>query len=105
MMVLLWCLQAVANGRSADVVDLFCCSPPQVSRTSKGQQIPVYTDFKNGRTRQLTVIRRITGNVDALREELRKVTGGAAVSVRPGRVEVEGDRSKELKTWLMGLGF
>jgi large subunit ribosomal protein L49 len=77
----------------------------QVHRTTKGKQIPIYTDFKNGRTRELTILRRGTGNVEALREELRRVTGGAEVHVRPGRIEVEGNRSKELKTWLMGLGF
>lgn len=77
----------------------------QVSRTTLGQQIPVYTEFKNGRTRRLTIVRRVTGSEDALAKELYRVTGGASIAVRTGRVEVEGDRSKELKTWLAGLGF
>ena len=37
--------------------------------------------------------------------ELYRVTGGARVEVRPGRVEITGDRSKEVKLWLAGLGF
>jgi large subunit ribosomal protein L49 len=76
-----------------------------VLRTSKGAQVPVYTDYKNGRTRSLTIIRKITGDTAALAREVVRVTGGAAVAVHPGRVEVEGDRSKQLKMWLMGLGF
>jgi len=77
----------------------------QVTRTTKGNQIPVYTDFKNGRTRELTVVRRIEGDAAALAKELYRVTGGAAVEVRPGRVEVAGGRAKEIKSWLAGLGF
>ena len=76
-----------------------------MTRTTKGNQIPVYTDFKNGRTRELTVVRRIEGDAAALAKELYRVTGGAAVEVRPGRVEVSGGRSKEIKSWLAGLGF
>jgi large subunit ribosomal protein L49 len=78
---------------------------PQVLRTSKGGQIPVYSDFKNGRTRELTIVRRVSGDVHALARELYRVTGGAKVAVHPGRLEVEGARTRELRTWLMGLGF
>ena len=77
----------------------------QVSRTTKGNQIPVYTDFKNGRTRELTIVRRIEGDAAVLAKELYRVTGGAAMEVRPGRVEVAGGRAKEIKSWLAGLGF
>ena len=79
--------------------------PFTVTRTTIGQQVPVYTDYKNGRSRKLTVIRHVSGNVDALVEELRRVTGGAEVIARLGRVEIEGDRAKEVKTWLMAIGF
>lgn len=77
----------------------------QVLRTSKGKQVPVYSDFKNGHTRRLTIVRKIVGDEEALAREIYRVTGGAAVAVRPGRIEVEGDRRAELKTWLMGIGF
>ena len=67
--------------------------------------MPVYSDFKNGHTRRLTIVRKIVGDEEALAREIYRVTGGAAVAVRPGRIEVEGDRRAELKTWLMGIGF
>lgn len=77
----------------------------QVSRTPKGNQIPVYTEFKNGRTRELTIVRRISGDVKALAAEIGRVTGGAHVNVTLGGLEIEGNRSKEIKYWLMSLGF
>ena len=76
-----------------------------MTRTTKGNQIPVYTDYKNGRTRELTIVRRVEGDFAALAKELYRVTGGAKVEIRPGRVEVAGGRSKEIKSWLAGLGF
>ncbi len=65
----------------------------------------MYTDYKNGRTRELTIVRRIEGDAGALAKELYRVTGGAKVEVRPGRVEVAGGRASEIKMWLAGLGF
>ncbi len=50
-------------------------------------------------------MRKVLGDRAALAEELRRVTGGAGVSTHPGRIEVEGDKSKEIKMWLAGLGF
>jgi hypothetical protein len=79
--------------------------PFQVRRTLVGNQLPVYRDYLNGRTRTMTVIRKVEGDVQFLAQEIVRVTGGASVSVRPGRVEVEGDRAEQLKLWLGGVGF
>jgi large subunit ribosomal protein L49 len=76
-----------------------------VERTTAGRQLPVYTDYKNGRSRTLTLVRKVSGDVPFLVEELRRVTGGAAVAAKLGRVEIEGDRAKEVRAWLAGLGF
>jgi len=40
-----------------------------------------------------------------MKEEIRRITGGANVDIHPGRLEIEGNRSKEIKLWLAGLGF
>ncbi len=32
-------------------------------RTEKGKQLPVYTDFKNGRSRVVTSVRKVAGDV------------------------------------------
>ncbi|KAI9917118.1 hypothetical protein PsorP6_012700 [Peronosclerospora sorghi] len=79
--------------------------PFHVKRTAVGLQLPVYRDYRNGRTRVLTILRRYKGNEQELRDELSKVCGGKQVSVRPGRLEVVGDYVKEIRTWLVGLGF
>ena len=79
--------------------------PFNVSRTSKGLQLPVYRDIKNGGTNVLTILRRYTGDIQELSSELSKVCKGKEIKVRPGRMEVKGDYSKDIKQWLVGLGF
>ena len=78
--------------------------PFSVSRTPT-HGIPVYSDYKNGRSRVVTIVRRIQGDTTALKLELGRVLGGARVDERVGRIEVHGNRVDEVKTWLAGLGF
>lgn len=35
----------------------------QVRRTEKGKQLPIYTDYRHGRTKQFTILRRIDGDM------------------------------------------
>ena len=83
-------------------------SPPnahaQFTR-SRTLGLPVYTDFKNGGSRIVTVVRRYTGDARALAAELGRVLGGRPVAVCNGRLEVEGNHAAQVKTWLAGLGF
>lgn len=79
--------------------------PFRVFRTSKGKQIPVYTDYKNGRTRCLTLVRRIRGDVQDLALEMSKVCDNRPVTVRPGRIEVVGNYCGRVQEWLQRLGF
>ncbi|KAI7862219.1 mitochondrial large subunit ribosomal protein-domain-containing protein [Spinellus fusiger] len=43
--------------------------PYFISRTSN-KELPVYTEIRNGGTRQLTIIRRIEGDAEALKNEI-----------------------------------
>jgi large subunit ribosomal protein L49 len=79
--------------------------PFHVKRTAVGLQLPVYRDYRNGRTRVLTILRRYRGDEEELRSEMSKVCEGKEVVIRPGRLEVSGDYSHEVKKWLTGLGF
>ena len=72
---------------------------------SRTANLPVYTDFRNGRTQVVTVVRRYSGNVHALAQELRRLLGGAPVYVLQGRLEVEGNHVAQIKMWMAGLGF
>lgn len=53
----------------------------------------------------LTLVRKYRGDVDTLKEEISKVCGGGTVEKRPGHLELKGDYSKEIKSYLAGLGF
>jgi large subunit ribosomal protein L49 len=98
----------------------------QVKRTVKGKQIPVYSEYKNGRTRHLTILRRYDGDIKVwcihylnemyepspflfllqqLKTEMSKVCGGNPVEEFPGRLEVKGHHVPAVKSWLMNLGF
>lgn len=79
--------------------------PFRVTRTEVGKQLPVYTDYRNGRTRVLTLVRRVEGDQDALAGELHKVCEGAPVETRLGRIEVKGYHRQRVKEYLAGLGF
>ncbi len=79
--------------------------PFRVLRTPKGKALPVYTDYRNGRTRCMTMVRRYRGDAQVLAEEMSKVCDNKLVSVRPGRIEVNGNYCGRVKEWLLRLGF
>eukprot|EP01138_Halocafeteria_seosinensis_P000185 gb/GECG01000191.1/.p1 GENE.gb/GECG01000191.1/~~gb/GECG01000191.1/.p1 ORF type:complete len:162 (+),score=10.76 gb/GECG01000191.1/:1-486(+) len=79
--------------------------PFRVERTTKGRQLPVYTDYRNGRTRVMTILRRYKGDTHTLRQAVSEICDGRPVIQRPGRLELKGDYSKPLKDYLARLGF
>eukprot|EP00299_Pterocystis_sp_00344_P008237 c3041_g1_i1.p1 GENE.c3041_g1_i1~~c3041_g1_i1.p1 ORF type:complete len:161 (+),score=33.62 c3041_g1_i1:30-512(+) len=78
--------------------------PFEVRRT-ESQLLPVYSDYRNGRSRNLTIVRKIFGDAQALKNDLSLVCGGARVIERPGRLEIVGDYRKPIRLWLKRLGF
>lgn len=78
--------------------------PFKIMRTHLGN-LPVYSDFKNDRNRQITVIRKISGNVDEFKTELQKIVSNYDIKEKIGRVEVKGIHTEAIKTWLRRLGF
>uniref|UniRef100_A0A7S1TH73 Large ribosomal subunit protein mL49 n=1 Tax=Compsopogon caeruleus TaxID=31354 RepID=A0A7S1TH73_9RHOD len=78
--------------------------PFRIGRTPS-KELPVYVDYKNGGTRVMTLVRRVRGDVQSLREDMSRICGGKNVTVRPGRLEVKGNYREELKTWFTRLGF
>ncbi|CAG8765141.1 16117_t:CDS:2, partial [Acaulospora morrowiae] len=45
---------------------------PYFIHRTKNKSLPVYSDFRNGRSRMLTIIRKIEGDIQALRNDIRK---------------------------------
>ncbi|KAJ1733311.1 mitochondrial large ribosomal subunit [Coemansia biformis] len=80
--------------------------PYYVSRT-RFQSLPVYTDIRNGRTRMLTLVRRITGDLGALRADLAKELGDESIAIKSAaqQLVIKGDRTKEIREWLTKRGF
>jgi len=78
--------------------------PFAVDRTSVGLALPVYTDYRAGGTKVITILRKCRGDIDELRVEMEKVTG-KPVLVRPGKLVVDGNYHARLKKWLTGIGF
>ncbi|WOO80989.1 54S ribosomal protein IMG2, mitochondrial [Vanrija pseudolonga] len=85
-----------------------------VERTSTGQ-LPVYSDFRNGGN-ATTVVRRVKGNVLALRQDLANyladghidpISKPPSVVIKPTskQIEVRGRWVEEVKGWLEMRGF
>ncbi|ORX54912.1 hypothetical protein DM01DRAFT_1406984 [Hesseltinella vesiculosa] len=80
-----------------------------ISRTSS-QGLPVYSDIKNGGTQHLTIIRRIEGDVEALRSEVAALFPDAPknfVRINPtnNQIVIKGNCVNDIKHWLVTKGF
>ncbi|KAL9652305.1 hypothetical protein ABK040_011963 [Willaertia magna] len=79
--------------------------PYHVSRSKFGQ-LPIYLDYKNGRTKVITIVRKIKGDVEKLKEDIKRITGEEEIVLRAGNnIEVKGNHSRILRLYLRGVGF
>ncbi len=65
----------------------------------------MYTDYRVGGMRKITVVRKITGDINEFKEELAKVVSNAPIEEKMGRIEINGMHSDKVKLWLRRLGF
>lgn len=79
-----------------------------VKRT-KNSSLPVYTDFRNGGTRKLTIIRRIDGDVKSFMQDLQQALYLSAEDISLNRtnnnVIIKGIKLKQVMDWLESRGF
>ncbi|BEI86998.1 hypothetical protein CcaverHIS002_0703440 [Cutaneotrichosporon cavernicola] len=86
-----------------------------VARSEQGN-LPVYTEYRNGRSNRLTVVRKISGDVGALRNDIAQYLADGHIDplkappkvyIRPtsGHVEIKGHWAEEIKEWLAMRGF
>lgn len=75
-----------------------------VERTDVGDSLPVYTDFKGGGTKVVTIVRKVKGDVHKLKADMEQVVG-KEVQIKNGKLVVDGHYRKRLKIWLTALGF
>ena len=85
-------------------------SPPtyHVAR-SASKNLPIYTDYKRGGNLRLTTVRKITGDLHALREELRawlaKKDDDVKVNPLTQHVVVKGHHKDRIAEFLTGRGM
>ena len=85
-------------------------SPPKyhVSR-SANKNLPIYTDFKRGGNLHLTTVRKITGDLSALRDELRvylnKKNEDVKINTLTQHVLVKGHVKGEIMNFLEARGM
>ncbi|USP73129.1 54S ribosomal protein img2, mitochondrial [Curvularia clavata] len=84
--------------------------PPKyyVSRSSN-KNLPIYTDYKRGGNLHLTTVRKITGDLSALRDELRvflnKKNEDVTINSLTRHVIVKGHHTGEIADFLKARGF
>lgn len=75
--------------------------------------LPIYTEYKLGGAYQSTVVRKVKGDLEVFLNEMRIHLGLAPkefsdmVKIRASgtTVEIKGIHTKEIRSWLVGLGF
>ena len=72
----------------------------------------MYSICRLGGAKQTTIVKKITGDKEIFLNELRAILAISAddhdsISLKASGsvVEVNGNRSREIKSWLAGLGF
>ncbi|KAJ7374414.1 54S ribosomal protein L49, mitochondrial [Desmophyllum pertusum] len=81
---------------------------PFFIKRSKYNNLPVYTDFKSGGTRHITIIRRITGDLKALDNCLKHHLGNdviTQINELTSQVKIRGLYKDEVVTLLKQLGY
>ncbi|KAJ2832784.1 mitochondrial 54S ribosomal protein img2 [Coemansia furcata] len=80
---------------------------PYFVHRTRFQSLPVYTDIKNGKTRKQTTVRRIEGDLEALRADMAKALSDSSIQIKKAsqQLVIKGDRSGEIRTWLTRSGF
>jgi large subunit ribosomal protein L49 len=81
-----------------------------VSRTSTNN-LPIYSDIKAGKTLKQTRIRKITGDVHALRNDIVKALQldpereKAEINALTGHILIKGWHTRRLQKWMIEKGF
>ncbi|TPX71093.1 hypothetical protein SpCBS45565_g01302 [Spizellomyces sp. 'palustris'] len=81
--------------------------PYLVKRTSKSGWLPVYREFKNGKTQTLTIIRRVDGNVKQLADDLGQFVPSDRIEIKElqRHIVLKGDYLFAVRDWLTARGF
>eukprot|EP01095_Lingulamoeba_sp_RSL-Kostka_P009544 TRINITY_DN3317_c3_g1_i1.p1 TRINITY_DN3317_c3_g1~~TRINITY_DN3317_c3_g1_i1.p1 ORF type:complete len:211 (+),score=40.12 TRINITY_DN3317_c3_g1_i1:29-661(+) len=81
--------------------------PFQFRRAGKHQtNLPVYIDYRHGRTKVVTIVRKYKGDTQEIIDEIKRLLGNhVEIKQFNGRLEVHGNYKDHLVLWLRRLGF
>ncbi|KAJ2842849.1 mitochondrial large ribosomal subunit [Coemansia brasiliensis] len=80
--------------------------PYFINRT-RFQSLPVYVDVKNGKTRRLTIVRRIEGDINAFHRDITNALNLETLAIKNASSQLvfRGDCAQEIRKWLTEKGF
>ena len=78
--------------------------PFSVQRTFSGN-LPVYSDFNHDHSIKKTIVRKITGDVEELYGELKKVCSNSSMKIQVGKIVIRGPHKIVVEDYLRRLGF
>ncbi|EFA78921.1 hypothetical protein PPL_08389 [Heterostelium album PN500] len=79
--------------------------PFHFERTASGR-LPVYSDLIRSQRAKETVLRKYSGDVTIILQELRNILGEeVSITQNEGTISIRGDHSLTLLVWLTALGF
>lgn len=78
-----------------------------LKRTSISKFLPIYTDIRNGRTRVLTIIKGIIGNIDVAKRDLSEFIPAARITVRSdlAQISINGRHRRDIVSYYNQRGF
>ncbi|CAG8492876.1 1400_t:CDS:2 [Diversispora eburnea] len=95
-----------------EIITKFVQYPYFLHRT-QFMNLPVYSDIRNGKSRVLTVIRRVEGDIQALRDDIKREVFPNDTATRSiiginhtnNQIVIKGDHTYKMKKWLIKKGF
>jgi len=102
-------LKKAPKTRTASPITIELPLPKYHVSRSKNKNLPIYTDYKRGGNLRLTTIRKITGDLSALRDELRvylnKKNEDVKINSLTEHVIVKGHHKTQVQTFLEARGM
>ncbi len=78
---------------------------PFFIQRSKSGNLPIYRDYKHGRMKKMTLVRKISGDVEELMIELKKICSNTDIEAKVGCIVIKGLHKQVLTDYLIRLGF
>lgn len=78
--------------------------PFKIMRTFTNN-LPIYTDYSRKHVIKKTVIRKVYGDLNELKNELAKITSNSEITIKTGKIVIKGLHVEPVKLYFERLGF